>query len=281
MFIVTSVTIAGAIMSYTRERAQRGEFSARHKVALQQGELHRHRRYLEDRILERTRDLQEANRQLSATMESLEEREATIENQLHERTAMLQEIHHRVGNNLQTIGSLLELERSMGGTSGPESLRKMVARVRSMATVHSILYESGDFATVDLRRVVEALAQTRRHEHLPPHGPREIRVGATDLTLPLEQAVPMALLVNELLDIACTEAVEDSIAIAMARQTDGLVSVSVTGLRWDAQTESVECDDVLSNHLIDALTCQVGGTIGCSDESERVTLILPLAVKAL
>lgn len=280
VFIVSSVAIGGAFMSYSRERSERGEFAARHQVALQQGELNRHRQYLEERILERTRELHETNSQLSSAMEALEEREATIEDQLHERTAMLQEIHHRVGNNLQTIGSLLELELSIGRASGPESLRKMVARVRSMATVHSVMYESGDFTTIALDRVVETLVQTWRHEHLPPNSPREILVQVTDIAVPLEQAIPTAMLVNELLNIACTDGTQDSVVISMIGQTDGLVSLSVSGLRWDPRTESIECDSVLSNHLIYALTSQVGGSVGCRDESELVTVLFPVTAHA-
>jgi two-component sensor histidine kinase len=277
-FIVLSVNIVGSVMSYTREQSERSEYAARHQVALQKGELRRHREYLERRIEERTRDLQDTNRRLSEAMEYLADREKTIEMQLRERTSLLQEVHHRVGNNLQTIGSLLELERATGSRSNPDSLRRMVDRVRSMAAVHSILYESGDLSRVSIDSMVNDLVHSWRNRRSTRT--RKITSECECFSMPLEHAVPVALLINELLDIACTETREDPVIVSIRRAGGQLVSLTVSGVQWDHESEALVCSDILSNRLVDALTSQIGGTVGCADEDDRFAVVFPVSVHA-
>ncbi len=89
----------------------------RHRIRLQ-----RNAASLEERIVERTADLNKA---------------------LSERTVMLQEIHHRVKNNMQTVSALLGMEvDKMPDTAAKGALTASQQRIQAMASVHDVLYRS-------------------------------------------------------------------------------------------------------------------------------------------
>ncbi len=75
----------------------------------------------------------------------LREKEAILNNALQEKELLLKEIHHRVKNNLQLIMSLLAIQ---GLSQEKENkvikafLEKGESRIRSMALIHQILYET-------------------------------------------------------------------------------------------------------------------------------------------
>lgn len=139
------------------------------------------------------------NRELSATLaaEQAAAHEATTQ-RLHEKEVLLREIHHRVKNNLQIISSLLGLQSDQVADEGARRLlTDSVHRVRSMALIHQQLYGIESLSRIDLaayagdliRSVGTGLAPGA-HIHL--RGDGETRVG-------IEQAVPIGLILNELL----------------------------------------------------------------------------------
>ena len=73
---------------------------------------------------------------------------------------LLQEIHHRVKNNLNIISSLLGLQQlEQTDPVVHEMLRKNRLRINSIASVHEILYQQGDFEEIDLHDYLHEIAQ--------------------------------------------------------------------------------------------------------------------------
>ena len=78
--------------------------------------------------------------------------------ELAHKEALLREVHHRVKNNLQSVQSLLSLaSRRVRDPDTREVMQDLGARVRSMATVHELLYDADDQSVVRLDQVAEAL----------------------------------------------------------------------------------------------------------------------------
>jgi len=125
-----------------------------------------------------------------------------IEASLAEKEILLQEVHHRVKNNLQLILSLLSLQENE--TIRPAEYREaMENRIKAMAMVHEMLYESDNFASIDLgsyaRRLVELGTCAADYAI-------EVSVDADEALCSLDTAVPFGLMLNELVTNACKHA---------------------------------------------------------------------------
>lgn len=133
-----------------------------------------------------------------------------IESALRERTVLLQEIHHRVKNNLQIISSLLRLQARAATADVALALQDSENRVTAMALTHQLLYERTDFSALELGPYLKRLVGSLRDAHGQLMRRIQLLVDAPDAGLQIEltQAVPVALVVNELLTNALKHAFE-------------------------------------------------------------------------
>lgn len=125
--------------------------------------------------------------------------ENALRQSLAEKVALLKEVHHRVKNNLQIVASLLNLQADR--TANPEAVAALSDtrnRIRSMALLHEVLYRSENLALINLAAYVRELSDqlVRVFGHVPALVQVERRIAA--ISLPLEQAVPCGLIINEL-----------------------------------------------------------------------------------
>lgn len=137
--------------------------------------------------------------------EDITERRRTAERisaSLREKEVLLQEIHHRVKNNLQVISSLLKLQSSsISDAHALEMFRESQHRVRSMALVHEKLYQAADLARIDFADYLRSLTTYLIRSYNV--GPLlRLDIQADSVLLDVEQAVPLGLIVNELVSNA-------------------------------------------------------------------------------
>ncbi len=123
---------------------------------------------------------------------------AILQDALEERQVLLQEVHHRVKNNFQTIISLLELQAAHLEQPGLDPLlHDMASRIRAMALIHEQLYQQSDFSHVLLDELCASLVAHMQQVTPAASVRAEVRPGY--IALPLNRAVPVALIVHELL----------------------------------------------------------------------------------
>lgn len=144
-------------------------------------------------------------RLLAATQDALaEQRKAATE-----REVLLREIYHRVKNNLQIVQSLLRLGARDLLPEQQEPFEAAVRRIGAMARVHTLLYNSPDLASLDLRDYLDGLVQ----EVATSYGAEErgiaVRLEAQSMRVPLDTAVPLAFVAVELLTNAFRHAFPD------------------------------------------------------------------------
>ncbi len=123
--------------------------------------------------------------------------EADLSAALEERGVLLKEIHHRVKNNLQTVKSLLYLQsRQFDDPAILVALQDSQDRVRSMALVHELLYQTENLKRISLRHYVAQLTDSLRMAY-GTHAQIHINVDEK-LLLDVDTAIPCGLIVNEL-----------------------------------------------------------------------------------
>jgi len=122
---------------------------------------------------------------------------------LEEKEVLLREIHHRVKNNLQLTTSLLDMTRMRTPDPGTGSiLTDVMMKIQTMAQIHTRLYESKRFDRINMDGQVRD--QIRAIGSIYGGGDREIttEIESPALFLPLDQAIPCALALNEILSNA-------------------------------------------------------------------------------
>jgi two-component system CheB/CheR fusion protein len=167
-------------------------------------------RFFASGVLTTVRDDEGRLRGFAKVMRDITERkQAEIQNQisLREKEVLLKEIHHRVKNNLQMIVSLISLQSShLQDPAAIRILDEMHSRVRSIASIHDMLYCSVDLSSIDfsayLRNIIDNMS---RFYDLRP-GQIRLHVSAEETSLDLSRAIPCGLIVNELLTNALKHA---------------------------------------------------------------------------
>jgi PAS domain S-box-containing protein len=111
---------------------------------------------------------------------------------------LIEEAHHRIKNNLQMISGLLQLEADTAQV-GPtaEFLRTAITRIQAIAQVHNLLSEEMP-EKVDIQALIATIIHTLVSSASGTNGTPEVAVEVEPLWLGADQAVPLALIVNEL-----------------------------------------------------------------------------------
>jgi PAS domain S-box-containing protein len=174
-----------------------------------------------------------ADEALRAVAKELELRIITRTVELKERESMLQEIHHRVKNNLQVISSLINMQiRGLEDESSRSALRDCQSRVVTMAKIHEMLYQSADYAQVPFARYTRDLAGRVLSASGTSPGHVTLQLELEEVSLPVVQAIPCGLILNELvgncLKHAFPNAAHGVIRVELRFATDRSVFLSVS-----------------------------------------------------
>ena len=144
------------------------------------------------------------------------------EQALLSKDASLREVHHRVKNNLQTVGALLRLQsRRVEAEEAKEALAEAGRRVAAIAAIHEVLaQEPGD--RIDFDAVLDRILVVER-DLAAAYSPglaieREGEIGVVDT----EIASPLAMAVSELVHNAVEHAGASTVVIAPRRDAGHL-----------------------------------------------------------
>jgi two-component sensor histidine kinase len=144
---------------------------------------------------------------LNYLVNQMREREAQ---NLKEKEILLKEIHHRVKNNLQVISSLLNLQAgSISDNATKAIVLESQSRVKSMALIHQLLYESEQFSSIDFSKYLHQLMATLHGTFRNPNQKILYTIHAENIFLDIDRAVPLGLITNELVTNAYKYAFEN------------------------------------------------------------------------
>tara|TARA_R110002110_G_scaffold9227_22_gene45771 strand:- start:243 stop:1733 length:1491 start_codon:yes stop_codon:yes gene_type:complete len=157
--------------------------------------------------------------------------ERALKEALEAKEMLLYEVNHRVKNSLQLVNSLLALQAGQGSEELRQNLEEARARIGVVARLHGQLYlssmhdriEAGAFLESLVADTVEAL---RRSDSVTSTAECDANV-----MLLLDQAIPLAIVVNELvtnaLKYAFDEDAEGTVSLAVRRREDGKVEIQI------------------------------------------------------
>ncbi|CAO3441618.1 hypothetical protein [Azospirillum argentinense] len=146
---------------------------------------------LEERVHQRTAELEQTNAQL--------------ETAVTDKEVLLKEVQHRVKNNLQVICSLLRLQAARIDEPARRAFDESLRRIQCMSLMQELLYRSDQPARIDfadyLRQLCDGLVRSTN-----PTGARLTVNAPRPWSLDVDQATPLALIASELVSNALLHA---------------------------------------------------------------------------
>ena len=199
-----------------------------------------------------------------------------LEAMVHEKEWLLKEVHHRVKNNLHTVICLLESQAFYLENDALKAIEKTQHRIYTMSLIHQKLYQSEDIKTIDMFNYIPELVQYLKDSfEIPERIWFNVQIG--EISLPAAQAIPVALIINEV--------VTNAVKYAFPGNRRGEVFVSLQyaagGLRLEVADNGVGIDaklmadgfNSLGMDLIKGLSKELKGTMDMMSEG-GVRLVL-------
>lgn len=191
-------------------------------------------------------------------IKSYEER---IRRSLEEKEVLLMEIHHRVKNNLAIIIGLIELQKE--DVTDRQMLcrfKQTQDRIFSIAEVHELLYRTENFTDVNLHEYIKNIVERLRTSFDSDNRHIQIHTDIENIRVNINQAIPLGLLLNELITNsfkhAFSDEAENFIRISLKqKETDIELNYSDSGIHFDAEKfkESESMGMTIIHTLMDQL----------------------------
>lgn len=117
---------------------------------------------------------------------------------LREKETLLAEIHHRVKNNLQVVTSIINLQANRIDNPQVRAVFDDVrSRIQAIALLHERMYSSADLSAIDIVEYFQGLL-TQAARVVGAGSLKPVQNEGGPLHLDIERAVPLGLLLNEL-----------------------------------------------------------------------------------
>jgi two-component sensor histidine kinase len=213
---------------------------------------------------------------LSEMAVSIQDRDRSLREAVAQKTVLIREVHHRVKNNLQIVMSLLSLQA--GRVSDPaakDALAQARVRINALALVHRILYEIEDQQSVDVKNLLELLAEQTNEGFGGDRRDIRTSVNAMSYRVTGDVSVPIALFAVEALTNAYRHAYPPgrggTIQVLFARIGDGRLRLSVEddGVGFEIAAD----DSSVGVRLIRTFAQQLGGDVSVHSSAEYGTVV--------
>jgi two-component sensor histidine kinase/tetratricopeptide (TPR) repeat protein len=180
-----------------------------------------------------------------------------------ENELLLKEIHHRVKNNLEVVSSLLALQSAqIDDPNTKEAMLEGQNRVQSIGIVHQKLYQGENLGAIEMKDYFINLSESIL-DSFGADKKVQIECVLDNLNIDIDRAVPLGLIVNELLTNTLKYAFPDGrngkVKIKWEKRPDGILQLLVAdnGVGKSGVTRGTG----FGGQLLALLTKQLGGSM--------------------
>ncbi|WP_220275196.1 sensor histidine kinase [Emticicia sp. BO119] len=180
--------------------------------------------------------------------------------------ALVSEQNHRVKNNLQQVTNLLSLQSNrLNDENAKRAVNDALLRIEAVSIVHHRLYDGARLIEIDLASFIPELTEGILRSYDYPDLQPDYQIAS--LWLHVEQALPLGLIINELVTNACKYAFPENPIPALTihcYENEGqiLLQVSDNGLGFEQSTKK----KTFGLKLIQIFTERLKGKSGFENE---------------
>jgi len=204
--------------------------------------------------------------------------EKKLKKALDDKEMLVREIHHRTKNNLMIMVSLLNLTSAdIEDEKAKEIFRQIQTRTKSMALIHEKLYQSTDSKEINFGEYIRQLSGDLFHTFLREPGKVQLVLELDDLHLDIDTAIPLGLILNELLTNAMKYAFPEerygTIAVKFYKKDEEYVmKVDDDGIGLPSDLD-IDKTDTLGLQLVKNLIEQIDAEINIQvDQGTHITI---------
>jgi two-component sensor histidine kinase len=176
----------------------------------------------------------------------------------------MKELHHRVKNNLAIVSSLLSMQSNrLEDKNAAKAVREGQMRVQAMSLIHQRLYKTDDVSTVNIKDYFTELAESLMQAYGYSSDDFELTIEVKNPALDVDLAIPLGLIVNELITNSFKYAYEGierpSLSIYLKNDKDITLKIQDNGIGIDEKLVSQKSNS-FGQKLIKGLSKQLKGT---------------------
>lgn len=194
-----------------------------------------------------------------------------------ERAVLLREVNHRVGNSLQLIASMLQLQSGTAVSGETKTaLLSAMSRVLAVAEVHKRLYTSEDVQSVSLDQYLTVLVGDLQRSS-GAEGLSQLTIQAEPLALHPDRAVAIGVIANEFVLNALKYAYPNStgptrIGLARVNGRHAVLSVEDDGI--GIRPNALPSSTGLGQRIVDAMAHKLGAEVSQPTASTGTKVVI-------
>lgn len=208
--------------------------------------------------------------------------EDKIKTLLNEKDLLLKEVHHRIKNNMATIGSLLSLQAStIKDPEASKALKESRDRVKTMSDIYDKLYKTTEYNNLNIKDYLSNIIQDISKSYNLTNK-ITIRKDIQDFDIDTKIAFPMGVIITEL--------ITNSLKYAFPNNISGIIDISISLLNTSSAILSVSDNGIgIPEHiirnrdfgfglnLVDILSQQIDGSFDISNnDGSKFNIKFPL-----
>ncbi len=139
------------------------------------------------------------NQQLNLQQAAIESTNEQLSHSLEEKELLYRELNHRVKNNLMVLSGLIYLQQEEDPDGNNELYTALRNRIQTMAIVHEKLYGINSSKNINFQDYLVELVPLVFNSLKKGNGHMPFTIRCKALFLPIDKAIPLALIFNELI----------------------------------------------------------------------------------